>query len=57
MDGQYLSDNGTVDKSGNTLRSLQGADKIEYKADVSEYNSFDPTSLIPDGVGYVLLGW
>ena len=59
MDGLYEdgSHNPLGNKNSNTLRSLQDDNAIEYGADVSQYNSFDPTSLISDGSKYIFLGW
>lgn len=58
-DGVYVNgDDHTIkNNNGNTLRKLQDDDAIPYKTDVSEYNSYDPTSVIPDGSDYVFLGW
>ena len=58
-DGVYVDGDGHPIKNNNsnTLRALQDDDAIPYKSDVSEYNSYDPTSLISDGADYVFLGW
>ena len=58
-DGVYEDGNHTqiANKSSNTLRSLQDDNAIPYMSSISEYNSYDPTSVIPDGEKYVFLGW
>ena len=59
MDGQYEdgSHNPIANKSTYSIRSLQDEDAVEYNADVSEYNSYNPVSEIADGSRYVFMGW
>ena len=58
-DGVYENGSHHVLKnnSAKVLDSKEGEDAIAYEADISGYNSYDPTEKISDGANYVFLGW